>query len=1073
MATYRTLNDIILSYIEYLRLVQPNLDTKPGTVARDVFIDSPSTQISDLYTQLRNVASLQSFFSTSGSDLARLGSNFGLQKNQGSPSTGVAVFTTNNLDLDILIASGTVVTARSGITFRTTTNVIMNATSANVYRATATRLRADLELANITDEFAVEVNCEALAPGTSGNIGRFSLISQNVPGISNITNISSFSGGTGVESDSEFRSRILSVFAGSNTGTALGYENVILANTSVEDVIVIVPGDPLLTRDGTDVVEDSSGNLIITDSGTGGKVDIYILGENLSSSIDSFIYNDLSGLNDPTDPLNDVILGQQGQAIGTNSSQRRVSLLASGVLPYQPVSSVVSVAGSVSGSNFVEKYTNSSGETKGNFELVKDTGDLAGSPFGFDKLSWISDEIELDGEDVTKGIFNGSDELAFSNVNRIRTVNQNILVTNENPTVSSTDRSSITLKHTPIETVSRVVNVTTGERYTISNQNPDGVAGQTNTSGRILISGSTLPIANDILQVDYTWVKPFDNTFDFDNLEVLNKFRSTQDSVDWSFGNLVKEEESIVINSDGDFTVSVTDPISKVVEVSTFDTETTNVSNGVVTLSKIVSNIVDITRVSDGVEVFNTDLYNGTLSGTASVVLPTDTLAVDGDSVYVRYNSTDIYTSDAYGAGSFLGSSITLPVDANHDGYVLATYVSSVNNLVPTTELSSLPIFGSDNSFLISGSVSGNQPTSNITSVLGNPQNIRRTASNIRATMSSLVSGGSLVLSGTTIHKVEDTLVTVLPGNGYDIDLSAAIRSDLGVTSIPSTISIAILGKVEKVSLNSSNEVVSVDNVYDIVNYRLSDNYYDLNVATEYSSLNKLYVSLPRTSDNSSNLLTTGDILRVTFYYINTDGSEKIFFSQSGTQTSDKKFLHIGKVYVASGFLNGAGTLVGQVALSNYIQPIANTTYFAGYDYTGPVENERITVTYNINSLIGSSTLAIEDARPITSDVLVKAAVPKDVDYSARVVLLTEFLNSEQTVLQNAEDTVTNFLNANSLGTTIDASDVINVLYTVPGIDRARTINFSSGTSGNKLSLTANKNEYLRAGTISITKETR
>ena len=59
MVIFRTFNDIIVSSIETLRLVQPELDTKPGTVSRDVFIDTPSEQLANFYNELRNVSLLQ------------------------------------------------------------------------------------------------------------------------------------------------------------------------------------------------------------------------------------------------------------------------------------------------------------------------------------------------------------------------------------------------------------------------------------------------------------------------------------------------------------------------------------------------------------------------------------------------------------------------------------------------------------------------------------------------------------------------------------------------------------------------------------------------------------------------------------------------------------------------------------------------------------------------------------------------------------------------------------------------------------------------------------------------------
>jgi len=97
---------LVINAIERLRLVQPNLDTKPGTVSRDLFIDLNAEQLANFYNELRTVSLLQSFLSATGNDLSRLGANFGVVRNQGTNATGVAVFTTNNLDLDILILDG-------------------------------------------------------------------------------------------------------------------------------------------------------------------------------------------------------------------------------------------------------------------------------------------------------------------------------------------------------------------------------------------------------------------------------------------------------------------------------------------------------------------------------------------------------------------------------------------------------------------------------------------------------------------------------------------------------------------------------------------------------------------------------------------------------------------------------------------------------------------------------------------------------------------------------------------------------------------------------------------------------
>jgi hypothetical protein len=1076
MAIFKSFNDLVISAIEYLRLVQPELDTKPGTVSRDVFVDTPSQQIANLYSQLRTISNLSSIFSISGTDLNKLASNYSVSRISGGSASGTVVFTTNNMDVDILISSGSIVTARNGVNFATQENVIMTATNANVYRATATRLRADLELAGITDEFAVEITVQSLTAGTSGNIGRFSITSHNIDSISNVTNLNSFSGGSNSESDDEFRSRILSIFAGSNTGTSLGYTNAVGIVPGILDSEIVVPGDPLLIRDGTQVSTNSDGNLVVSDPGSGGKVDIYILGSNLESQIDSFIFNDQSGKNDPTDPSNDYILGQKGQDTTLNAAQRRVTLISSNDLPYQPIDNIISVSGSSSGANFVEKYTDEQGREHGNYELVTDTGNFSGSPFGFDKLHWVSDYIELDNENVTKGVFNGIDSLNFSDVGEIRDITQDYLVTNENSITSTSNRSYVTLRHTPIRNVSRIVNLTTGERYIVEYQNPDGEEGGLNTTGKIMISGSTLPVGTDILQVDYTWVKNFDNVFDFDSLGNYNESRRVQDSVDWGFGNLVKNEPSTVVDDGyGNLAITVTHPIFKVLSVNSFDTSITNISNGTVTTNDTVTNVVDIRRISDNAELFNTDARGGTLSGTSAIVLPTDSIAEDGDTVKVRFNASDMFAPDGYNEGTFTGTTIILPENVTSFGTsVLVNYIANVLTLVPEDELSNLPFTKNNNKFLVAGEVSGEQPTSNLIDDDNNfTSNLRRAGSNIKVAVSSIPSEGIITISGTTVHKVTDALVVVTSGSGYEIDLQSAIKTDLNTTSISSNIQIMKLVSLERVLLDNSGQVDYIDNNYDIVNYYLKNNSYDLDVSLENSSISKTKVVLPQTSENVEARLNTGDIVRATFYYIYTNNYEQLYFSKDGTHITDKYFIDISRVSLASGFKDSSGSISGNITVSNFNQPVNNTVYNVSYDYTAPKENERITVTFNHNTLANDATNAIENVRPITADVLVKIAEPVIINVYSKIVLLSEYQTQSLTVVQDAIEAVTSFLTASSLGTTVDASDVINKLYSVNGIDRVRIINFSVGNSGNLLSVTAEKNQYLDAGTVTIEVEER
>lgn len=1072
MAIFRTYNEIVLSYLESLRLSQPNLDTKPGTVARDLFIDTQSDNLGAFYDELRGVSTLQSFLTSVGNDLEHLASNFGVERKLGAVASGVAVFTTNNLDTDNLITENTIVTARTGVNFKTTVATLMLSSNANVYRANATRLRTSLDLAGITDEFAIEISVEALIAGTGGNVGTYSVSSQSVPGISNITNLVGFTGGTNAESDSEFRTRILGIFAGSNTGTALGYESVILTDSSVLDVLTVEPGDPLLIRDGTQTATDTSGNLIVTEPGSGGKVDIYILGNRAVSGIDSFIYNDLSGTGDPTNPLNDVILGQQGTDPSVNVAQRRVELIAANNLPLQPISNIATVVGSLSGSNFAEQYVDAQGRSHGNYILDKDDGDFGGSPFGFDKLQWVSNKIELSDESITKGIFNGTDALLFTDIDSLPSITQDIFITNENSTTSSTDRSVVTLLHSPAGTVSRVFNLTTGERYVVVNQNLDGTTGEDNTTGRIEISGSTLPVGTDVLQVDYTWIKEFDRVFDFDNLSDVNTFRRAQDSVDWSLGNLVTYEPK---SADELNQIVVEHSISRMVEVASYVDESASVNSGTIVLAQVVENVIDIRRDSDSAELWNTDLRDGSLSGTTAIILPTDTLAESGDNVTVRYNSVNVFLgTDGYADGTIDDKTITLP--DNIDGYevdMLVTYVADVNTLLPATDMSNLPTSKLGHYFVVNNALVGEQPTSHLFDNNIISDNLRRAASNIKVTANSIGSAGSLGIAGSSFRKLADSSVVIQSGNGYDIELSQAIMSDLGVTSLDSSVYVAKIKSVERVDVNSAGEITAVDNTYDIANYRIGDNSCDVDVGIVDSSLNATTISLARTDGNTAALLNTGDVVRVTFYYIVEGDSEQLFFSRNGDKITNLVFLSVDNISVSSGFTDATGAIQGEITVKNLNQPVANTGYAVDYNYTAPKENERITITFNANDVPRANTMSIESVRPITADVLQKDADAKVIDMTINIVLLPDYIGQEQVVVQNATDTVTQFLNANSLGTTVDASDVVNALYRVSGIDRAVILGFSSGTSGNVLSITAERKEYLQAGVVVINTEVR
>src|SRR5579859_2507018 len=175
MVVVRSLNEIILNLIDFFRLAQPDMDTKPGTVSRDLMIEGPASQLALLYDQLSSVSQSQSLRLSVGTDLDNWAKNFGIIRKQSIPSTGVALLTFSSISAPINIDRGSVIVANNGFSFSVTNGISVTPGSANFYRSVATKFSDQLAFVGITDSYAVEVTVVATTAGTSGNIGSYSL----------------------------------------------------------------------------------------------------------------------------------------------------------------------------------------------------------------------------------------------------------------------------------------------------------------------------------------------------------------------------------------------------------------------------------------------------------------------------------------------------------------------------------------------------------------------------------------------------------------------------------------------------------------------------------------------------------------------------------------------------------------------------------------------------------------------------------------------------------------------------------------------------------------------------------
>lgn len=1083
MVRSRSPNELINGRIEFYRVAQPNLNTGPGASDRDVLIDGPATEDAKLYDEITRASQKQSPKFQIGSDIDNYLANYKEYRLKGSKAQVAALMTFDSLDSDLAIAKGSIITAKNGLNFIVVNSLTLSPVLLTSYQATASKYKADLDFLGITDSYAVEILAEATVAGTQGNISKYALVSTNITGINNVTNTSPIGNAKDAESDTQLKTRFSSLLSGANTGTSLGYKSAVISDSSVIDAVVIEPGDDLMTRDGTQVFVAEDGTRTITSEGTGGKTDILILGSRLQESSDSFIYKDISNTGDPTNSKNDFVLGQISGDSNKTVQRKRIDNLAKRILPSQPINNVISISGSLSGQNFKEKITDSFGRVSGNYELIADSGGFAGSPWGFDRIHWILNKIENYPEDKTKTIFNGQESTSLTDVVEFKSVQQNILISNENSKVNSSNRSLIQLSHYPCSSVTRVFNVVTGERYTIENQNPNG--GTINETGVIQISGKSLPSTSDILQIDYTWVFNYDKYFDFDNKIDSTNIRDVQDSLDWGYSNLIRREQTILVSSGSFLKAAVFYPINSVISVNTFISEikTATLSSGryVCVVGTAVTNVVSIVRVSDGVELFNSTQNDGSFSG-FTIFFPTDSLVELNDSVQITYNTVDVYNgADSF---NFNGNDIFLsPTLASSGNIVECNYIANINNILPATSISNLPAIRSNNQFNVVSSIIGYQPTLHIYNGSQISQNLRYAPSILQLILSGAASSGTISISGTTSTKITDIVFTI-SSNGLKQDLSLAIRKHfnlLSKESISSIYKIFKIAKFEKVTVASGDEIISSDYEFELKNYSIADASFVKYEAISNSSLKSTEVLLPSTPNNLSNTFKIGDKARITFYLLANSQTENIYFYKQNTSYTQKKFLLIDSVSVSSGF-NDSQSLNSTLTVNNLNQPTSKSRYRVLYDYTAPKTNERITIKYNYDRLIGDLTLALEgnpdanikSTRPINGDVLVKSSDALLVDVTMNIIVLPEFESSSQIVLQNVKDVLTTALQPAKLGTIIDVSDLQNAAYTVSGVDRVRTLYFNKkDVGGFVLSIAAQKNQYIYPNNITVNIEKR
>ena len=330
---------------------------------------------------------------------------------------------------------------------------------------------------------------------------------------------------------------------------------------------------------------------------------------------------------------------------------------------------------------------------------------------------------------------------------------------------------------------------------------------------------------------------------------------------------------------------------------------------------------------------------------------------------------------------------------------------------------------------------------------------------------------GKVSVSGLTITRVSSVIFSAID-NGLTQNLSAAITSFLGQNSgyqIPGNVSLARVVQVQNVSITNGNIVLATNATYDIVGTQITNNVLYPNEMIANTSLSNVQFTLPSTTNNITNAPKIGDTLLITFYYMTDNDTDSVYFTKNGTQYTNKEFALLNEVYIASGFNT---TQSAKFTFAYFTQPATGSAYIAYYNYLAPQQNERISINYNYNQLIANATFAIENTRPITADVLVKAATELLVDATVNIVVLSTYATSAAIVLQNVQNAIIAKINTNTLGAVLNSSDLIVAAQSVSGVERSRILAFNlDGLVGQVLTLQAQENQYFAANIITVNQE--
>ena len=244
--------DVLNFIIQKIKEVNPNIDTRPGSVYRDIVLNPFSSLLSSYQTDHDHVIKTQSVVDlteVTEAELDAVGANFLIERNSGTRAGGnIRLYFSTSRNL--VIPAGTQFTGPSGLKF----------TTSSVYSITRSQMEANVD--DYPNYDSGDIFIQASAAGVESNLPNGSVFSMD--GTTDITpnktvSVEKFKNGTTGEDNETFFARIIdTVFNKSLASSGAISSQIKTSFTDVQSVKTIGAGHPLMIRDLTSYLDDAS-----------------------------------------------------------------------------------------------------------------------------------------------------------------------------------------------------------------------------------------------------------------------------------------------------------------------------------------------------------------------------------------------------------------------------------------------------------------------------------------------------------------------------------------------------------------------------------------------------------------------------------------------------------------------------------------------------------------------------------------------------------------------------------------------------------------------------------------------